>query len=529
MAKFTEEDNKLIAELGIEYEVKKKSALSAKEERVIAGFEEIQKFVEEQNREPSYDYEKDIFERLYATRLEQIRKQSDCVELLKDSDYQDLLNESFLSNISEEDLDDEALLGELGFNAKTDNDLTSLRHVKPRSEIKPADEVGTRTACKDFHIFKPLFEKIQTDIKSGVRKIIPHGNSNDSSVEKGNLFILNGQKIYVAEVGESFAAPNGEMDARLRVIFDNGVESNQLMRSLKRRLNDDQNARRITEISLGPLFDDQPDEDDIASGVIYVCRSQSSHPLIRGNPKNTHKIGVTSKDPSLRLSGAEDDPTFLFAKADLVASYELYNINRHKLETLLHKVFASARLEIEIPDRFGKTYRPKEWFCVPLETIQKAVDKLKNGTLLNYGFNVGSGDLEKKDVIENESCQTFFVEITNYMHSQIRIEYKDSLLVMSEGFPTIHESGPPFKFKPTRQAWNNFQEKFNYLKLKPKSNRHVCDGFGVDCKIIFSDKKLRFNLPNPDFDGFEELMQLINSLTKCKEYPNGFISNEINS
>ena len=174
MAKFTEEDDKLIAELGIEYEVKKKPALSAKEERVIAGFEEIQKFVDEQNRVPSFDHEKDIFERLYATRLEQIRKQPDCVELLKDSDYQDLLSESFLSNISEqEELDDEALLGELGFNTKTDNDLTSLRHVKPRSEIKPADEVGTRTPCKDFHIFKPLFEKIQSDIQIGLRKIIP--------------------------------------------------------------------------------------------------------------------------------------------------------------------------------------------------------------------------------------------------------------------------------------------------------------------------------------------------------------------
>lgn len=528
MAKFSEEDDKLIAELGIEYEVKKKPALSAKEERVIAGFEEIQKFVEEQNREPSFVHEKDIFERLYATRLEQIRKQPDCVELLKDSDYQDLLNETFLSNISEEeDLDDEALLGELGFNTKTDNDLTSLRHVKPRSEIKPADEVGTRTACKDFHVFKPLFEKIQSDIESGVRKIIPF--VKDGTIEKENLFILGGQKVYVADIGEMFIGTDGRKEYRLRIIFDNGVESNQLMRSLQKRLWEDEGGRRITDISMGPLFDDQPDEGDIASGVIYVCRSQSSHPLIRDNSKNVHKIGVTSKDPSIRLSGAEGDPTFLFAKADLVASFELYNINRHKLETLLHKVFASARLEIEIPDRFGKTYRPKEWFCVPVETIQKAVDKLKNGTLLNYGFNVGSGDLEKKDVIENESCQTFFVEITNYMHSQIRIEYKDSLLVMSEGFPTIHESGPPFKFKPTRQAWNNFQEKFNYLKLKPKSNRDVCDGFGVDCKIIFPDKKLRFNLPNPDFDGFEELMQLINSLTKCKEYPNGFISNEINS
>ena len=395
MAKFTEEDDNLLAELGIEVEAKKKPTLSAKEERIIAGFEEIQKFVEENGREPAFTYDGDIFERLYATRLEQIRRQPECVELLQDNDHQDLLNESLISNITdEEDLDDDALLEELGLNTSAANDLTSLRHVKPRSEINPAEDIATRTPCRDFHIFKPLFEKVQDDIKSGVRKVIPH--KKDVSVEKGNFFILMGQKLYVAEVGESFLAPNGAMDSRLRVIFDNGVESNQLMRSLKRRLNDDENARRITDISMGPLFDDQPQEGDNASGVIYVCRSQSDHPLIEGNRSNIHKIGVTGKEPSHRLLGAEGDPTFLFAKADLVASFELFNINRHKLETLIHKIFAAARLEIEIPDRFGKAYHPKEWFCVPLATIQDAVEKIKDGSIVDYRFDVESGVLKKR-------------------------------------------------------------------------------------------------------------------------------------
>ena len=394
MAKFTEEDDNLIAELGIEVEVKKKPILSAKEERVIAGFEEIQKFVEKNGREPAFAYDGDIFERLYATRLEQIRRQPECIELLQKDDHQDLLNESLISNIKdEEDLDDDALLEELGLNSLAASDLTSLRHVKPRSEITPAEDIASRTPCRDFHIFKPLFETVQADIKSGVRKIIPH--KKDVSVEKGNFFILMGQKVYVAAVGDSFPAPNGEMDSRLRVIFDNGVESNQLMRSLKRRLNDDENARRITDISMGPLFEDQPQEGAIASGVIYVCRSQSDHPLIKGNRSSIHKIGVTGKDPSHRLSGAENDPTFLFAKADLVASFELFNIKRNKLERLLHKIFGPGRLQIDIPDRFGKSYRPQEWFCVPLETIQDAVEKIKDGSIVDYRFNVESGVLER--------------------------------------------------------------------------------------------------------------------------------------
>ena len=79
-----------------------------------------------------------------------------------------------------------------------------------------------------------------------------------------------------------------------------------------------------------------------------------------------------------------------------MASFELFNINRHKLETLLHKIFAAARLEIEIPDRFCKSYRPKEWFCVPLEAIKEAVDRIKDESIVNYTFKLDSGKLEKK-------------------------------------------------------------------------------------------------------------------------------------
>ena len=394
MVKFTEEDDNLIAELGVEYEVKKKPAVSAKEERIIAGFEEIQTFVDEHGRQPSFEYDKDIFERLYATRLEQIRLQPESIELLKEQDHQGLLSDQYIAHdTDEEEPDDDALIGALGITDTGGSDITTLRHVKPRAELQPAQEVGQRVRCRDFDIFKPLFEKVQDDIKSGRRKVIPF--IKDGSIEKENLFIVGGQKAYIADMGEHFADTSGKTDARLRVIFDNGVESNQLMRSLKKRLWEDVGGRRITDISMGPLFDDQPQEDDVASGVIYVCRSQSDHPLIKQNRGNIHKIGVTGKDPSHRLSGAESDPTFLFAKADLVASFELFNINRNKLETLLHKVFAPARLEIEIPDRFGKAYHPQEWFCVPLETIQDAVEKVKDGSIVNYKFSIGTGELEQ--------------------------------------------------------------------------------------------------------------------------------------
>ena len=231
LTKVTKEDKKLLSDLGIEAEVKKKSELSPREERIIAGFEEIQKFVEENGVEPSTKSDKDIFERLYANRLEQIRSQSECIDLLKDQDHQNLLNEKIIkNNSSEKDLDGDALLTELGLDKENSSDITNLKNVKPRSQINPAKEVGQRTPCKDFNLFKPLFEQVQKDIKSGVRKALPF--RKDGSIEKDNLFILSGQKVFIAEVGEPFTGVDGRNEHRLRVIFDNGVESNQLMHSL---------------------------------------------------------------------------------------------------------------------------------------------------------------------------------------------------------------------------------------------------------------------------------------------------------
>ncbi|AKO64870.1 hypothetical protein VI34_04485 [Methylophilales bacterium MBRSG12] len=395
MAKFTKEDDRLIAELGIEVEVKKKSTLTSKEEKIIEGFEKIQKFVEDKGREPSFDHEKDIFERIFAIRLEQIRHlPEDIIDLLKQYDQQELLNDKLIeNNSSTDDLDDDLLLEELGFNEQSDSDITNLRHIKPRSSKTPPKEIGQRIPCKDFYIFEPLFKKVQSDIESGLRKLIPY--RRDGNVEKGDFFILSGQKVYVADIGEKFIGVDGRNEHRLRVIFDNGVESNQLMHSLKKRLYEDENGRRITDVNIGPLFDDQPKEDDVQSGVIYVCRSKSDHPMIKANQNNIHKIGVTGRDAKQRVSGAENDPTFLFAKAELVATYELFNIERKKLEQLLHSIFASARIKIEIPDRFNKPYHPQEWFLVPLETIEEAIEKIKQGTILNYRFNLSSGALEE--------------------------------------------------------------------------------------------------------------------------------------
>ncbi|WP_321275956.1 GIY-YIG nuclease family protein [Thiomicrorhabdus indica] len=386
----------ILAELGVEVETKKKAKLTPKEERIIAGFEEIQKFVEEHGHAPQHGEDKDIFERLYAVRLDQIKKQKECFELVKELDHQGLLSGDFESTELEASLDSDAdILAELGIEAKpAEDDITVLKHVKSYSEKQrdKADEIGTRDACEDFDKFKPLFEAVQEDINTGRRKTIPF--DKDGSIEEGNWFILSGQKAYIASVGEQFIGKDGRKEYRLRVIFDNGVESNQLMRSLQKRLWEDETGRRISDYSYGPLFDNVADDEDLASGTIYVLRSKSDHPKIVENRQIVHKIGVTGGDVKKRIANAKLDPTFLMADVEIVATYELYNINRTKLEKLLHSFFAGVKLNIEVIDRFGHPVIPQEWFLVPLFIIDQVVEKITDGTIGEYCYDVESGSLK---------------------------------------------------------------------------------------------------------------------------------------
>ena len=148
-------NKELLDALGVEVAAETKSALTPRQERIVAGFEDIQRFVEEHGRAPSHGEDKDIFERIYAMRLDQIRRQSECIEMLKELDHQDLLDTSNEPAALGNDLDDKDILAALGVEveAKDENDITNLQNVKTRAEIKAAEEVGRHTPCEDFETF----------------------------------------------------------------------------------------------------------------------------------------------------------------------------------------------------------------------------------------------------------------------------------------------------------------------------------------------------------------------------------------
>ncbi len=388
-------DDEILAELGVSAEPPKTGGHTPREERIIAGFEDLQRFFHTNGRVPQHGEGLDIFERLYAVRLDRLRASPEALELLAGLDEDGLLSESSaLAHSAPEALDDAALLAELGAGAAGEGDISVLTHVSSREERKAAEEIANRTACEDFDRFKPLFEQAESDLEAGLRQTRPFGR--DASIAVGDFFILGGQLVYVAGIGETIKSPNGKIDARLRVIYSNGTESNLLLRSLQRGLYKDEAGRRLSDPSVPTLFSETWDEDDIESGTIYVLRSLSDHPFVAEHRELIHKIGVTGGTVETRIANAVNDATYLLAEVEVVASYKLAGINRTKLENLFHRIFVPAQLDLTIHDRFGHPVRPREWFLAPLHVIDEAVQRIRDGSITDVVYDPKIARLIKK-------------------------------------------------------------------------------------------------------------------------------------
>jgi len=431
---FTDDDDAVLAELGVETEAKQDQTYTPKQERIIAGFEDIQRFARDHGRFPQHGDGRDIFERLYAVRLDRIRSDGECIELLRPLDDTNLISGSARPVAGrivggeghevvaepgedyEADTDDE-LLEALGI----DSDISSMKHVRTASERNAErtspEDVAQRKPCEDFDDFRSDFEAVQADIETGRQTTELFKTSHRTQIKKHDWFILDGHKALVAEVGQWFTPEYGERDRRLRVIFDNGTESDLLLRSLRRALNKDDNSRRIvppqpeidedysdagTLFSNAALFSDQAGDDDTQSGTIYVARSLSADPFIQENREVLHKIGVTGGDPAVRIAVAKKDPTFLLSEAELIATYKLANINRKALEATLHKFFAKARLDLALADRFGSKVQPREWFLASLPVIEAVVERITEGSIGKYYFDIETATLRLRKNAANK-------------------------------------------------------------------------------------------------------------------------------
>lgn len=383
-------EDELLADLGLEITPLKAASHTPREERIIAGFEDILRFHQTHGRAPLHGEGRDIFERLYATRLDQLRKLPEAQTLLIDLDIPGLLAGATAMGVDTNDLNEDALLAELGIdNDPLDQDnITVLRHVRSHAEIKAAEEIANRTPCKDFDIFQPIFAEAEVGLKTGewISKLF----GKDASIEVGDFFIVGGQIAYVAEMTASSITKDGRDNPRLRVIFNNHTESDLLLRSLVRSLYPDGDTplgRRLIKVDAGPLFGDVAEPDDIESGTIYVLRSCSNHPFVVEHRELIHKIGVTGGKVETRIAAAEKDATYLLADVEIIATYKLHNVNRTRLENIFHRLFGAVQIDLTIEDRFGHPVKPREWFLVPLHVIDEAVQRILDGSITEMTYD----------------------------------------------------------------------------------------------------------------------------------------------
>ncbi len=355
-------------------------------------FEELKSFIEANGREPDIEAT-NIHEAKLAARLSKLRSTPEALEALAPFDTEGLLVTKSSGEKKTELTIDDVLSSDL---LADDDDIFDLKHVTVGTKSQTASaDMATRKKCMDFDSFKPLFVRIQNELDDGTLETT--GIKGIAEIQKGQAFILSGLIAYVAEMGEKHARRKGHHNARMRVVYSNGMESNLLLRSFGAALYKDKSARAIVPKDSGPLFVEE-DSPLYKTGIVYVLRSKSEEPSIAKHREYLHKIGVTTSDVKKRVANASKDATYLLADVKIVAELTLYNMNLQATEKLLHAFFREAQADIQIPDRFGNMVRPKEWFFLPLELIKQAVDLIRNNNIAEYQYDATNVKIIPKQV-----------------------------------------------------------------------------------------------------------------------------------
>lgn len=275
--------------------------------------------------------------------------------------------------------------------------LVSIRNVTAAEDRLVVDHRAEFYPCEDFARFAEIFAKVQSAIEAGEREVRPINFNEEIRVDEGSFFIRKGLLTYVVEKAE-MTARAGKHDHRLRIVFSNGLESDPLLSSFRKALADDPTARAIHRHGFGALDPEwEADKLDL-TGTVYVLRSKSKEPAIAEVSNILLKIGVTTQNVRRRVADARNDPTFLLAPVEIVATYDLINLSWRKVESLLHRFFDAARpRDLWITDRFGRKVYPREWFYVLPEHVARAVQAIREGDLHELEYDPESQTIRKKN------------------------------------------------------------------------------------------------------------------------------------
>lgn len=319
-----------------------------------------------------------------------------------------------------------------------------MKRVMERKRLQP-DHYAQKKECGDFEMFKPLFDKVQKELKKGKRSLMRIGKT--SSMQKGAFYVVSGQLVYLAEIGESKRAANGMKDARTRTIYDNGTESDILLQTLRKNVVED--GYGVTELQENvdkKFFNATLSDDDKTTGFVYVLRSLSPNPEI-ANVKNLYKIGFTTNSVEERIANAEHEPTYLMAPVQIVTTAQIVNMNSYMFESLIHQFFNAVQFQVKVYDEKGEEHTPSEWYVAPIEIIEKVIEKIVDGSITQFSYNAELQKLEKH-VVKRQS--TFDVSGLKVLSLVIKEKY---LKLILDGTKTI-------EYRELKQTTMN---KFTYI------------------------------------------------------------------
>lgn len=363
-------------------DIEKKLASATPDDRLIESFMEINEFFALRNIEPKSGG--DIYEHKLASRLKHIRENSEQKDFLSKYDTYNLLKveNKTCDTISDIFTDDDLDLLSIG-----DSSILNIKNIPKRKIANYADFIARRKSCPDFEKFQQVFVEMRNLLQSKKKVIVPFENRDQIKI--GTFFALGGVVGLVQNMGDLSKNEQRKYNTRLRVVFENGTESNMLLRSLVDGLH--ANQGRIIKDSSDNF---EIEDGDSETGYIYVLKSLSKNPLIE-NTKNLFKIGFSTTSVEDRIKSAEQDPTYLMAPVSIVTTYRCFNMNPQRFERLIHRFFSQSCLDVEIMDNDGKSYAPKEWFIAPIVMVCKAIELIINGEIVNYYYDKDTESIVK--------------------------------------------------------------------------------------------------------------------------------------
>jgi len=381
----------------------KTSTVKTDEDRLIDSFEEINVFFGKNNREPN---SKSMSEYGLLAKLKNFRQNEEQKKTLKPFDRHNLLGYVKIEKPTIDDIlneeDDFGLL-----DSDKDLDIFRFNHTPKPEDRAETDFVASRKAIKDkeFEKYEEMFLKVHKEIKEGKRKIKPFKNI-EKNLHVGDFYLMDGILLYLEsanlkkEEWEQNSGNRVRIEGRTRTVFENGTFSNMLFRSLGKQIQ--KSGKLITntyEKLEQELFVNTGlvKEEDIQSGWIYVLKSKSTNVEL-SNIKNLYKIGFASNSVNERIKNAKKEATYLFADVKKIATYKVYNRNADKLESLLHRFFANACLDIDLFNEKGQRLNPREWFVVPFEVIEEAIQLILNESIVNYEYDT----INKRLILKSE-------------------------------------------------------------------------------------------------------------------------------